>query len=161
MGRRSLSRVVGLVVCALLAVGCGKRYMDLPPMQFYSLLTSNKKVHVIDVRTPQEYADEHIKGALNLPVSDTATFWASVDSLSHKTPFAVYCRSGVRSARAAQMLSERGYMVYNLKGGIEAWKRRRLPLGGTQAPPPSADTTRPRWLQGQLEDVYLEDIDKK
>lgn len=120
MGRRSLSRVVGLVVCALLAVGCGKRYMDLPPMQFYSLLTSNKKVHVIDVRTPQEYADEHIKGALNLPVSDTAAFWASVDSLSHKTPFAVYCRSGVRSARAAQMLSERGYMVYNLKGGIEA-----------------------------------------
>jgi len=73
MGRRSLSRAIGLAVCALLAVGCGKSYMDLPPMQFYSLLTSNKKVHVIDVRTPQEYADEHIKGALNLPVADTAS----------------------------------------------------------------------------------------
>ena len=121
MGRRSLSRAIGLAVCALLAVGCGKSYMDLPPMQFYSLLTSNKKVHVIDVRTPQEYADEHIKGALNLPVADTAAFWASVDSLSHKTPFAVYCRSGVRSTAACEKLEALGYTnLYNL-GGLTTW----------------------------------------
>lgn len=105
MGRRSLSRAVGLVVCALLAVGCGKRYMDLPPMQFYSLLTSNKKVHVIDVRTPQEYADEHIKGALNLPVSDTAAFWASVDSLSHKDSLCrVLPQRGAQRVRCADAL---------------------------------------------------------
>lgn len=99
-------------------------------MQFYSLLTSNKKVHVIDVRTPQEYADEHIKGALNLPVADTAAFWASVDSLSHKTPFAVYCRSGVRSARAAQMLSERGYMVYKPQRGYRGVETSAFAAGG-------------------------------
>ena len=92
MGRRSLSRAIGLAVCALLAVGCGKSYMDLPPMQFYSLLTSNKKVHVIDVRTPQEYADEHIKGALNLPVADTAAVWAAGGRLCHPAPLAVRWR---------------------------------------------------------------------
>lgn len=146
---------ISLIAFAVLSLaGCGKGYMDLPPMQFHSLITSNKKVRLLDVRTPEEYRAEHIKGALNIPVADTAAFLASVDSLSHKTPFAVYCRTGKRSDTAARLLSRRGYTVYSLKGGIEAWKFRHLPTRGTEV----KEENRPRkkksqWLEGQLKDI--------
>lgn len=145
---------ISLIAIAVLSLtSCGKGYMGLPPMQFHSLITSNKKVRLLDVRTPEEYRAEHIKGALNIPVADTAAFLASVDSLSHKTPFAVYCRTGKRSDTAARLLSHRGYTVYNLKGGIEAWKTRHLPTRGTEVKEVPRTRKKSQWLEGQLKDI--------
>lgn len=145
------------VVAAVLSAACGKGYMDLPPRQFHSLVTSNKKVRLLDVRTAEEYADEHLAGALNIPLTaDTTAFLASVDSLSHKTPFAVYCRSGRRSEKASRLLTAQGYTVYQLEGGILAWKQWHLPTRGLRAEPSlePPDTLGPTWLHGQLQDIH-------
>lgn len=128
--RRWIALICLLVCTAWAAAGCGKGYIDLPPMQFHSLITSNKKIRIVDVRTPEEYRAEHIRGALNMPVSDTAAFVAAMDSLRKKMPVAVYCRSGVRGQRASRILSHRGYVVYHLRGGMLAWKERGLPTRG-------------------------------
>lgn len=123
-----MKKLAAVLIAAVLAAACGKGYYDMSPKQFESLITSNKKVHIIDVREPDEYLAGHIRGALNIPVSDTAAFTAGIDSLRKKTPFAVYCRTGVRSARAAAILTSHRYTVYNLSEGIEGWKAKGLPV---------------------------------
>lgn len=110
------------------ATSCGNGYYDMSPKQFESLITSSQKVHIIDVRTEDEYAQGHIMGAINIPVNDTTAFLATVDSLREKTPFAVYCRSGVRSAAASKLLINKHLTVYNLKDGILGWQKTGLPV---------------------------------
>ena len=72
---------------------------------------------LLDVRSPSEFAEGHIQGATNIPVDDLHTRWQEVNATQ---PVVVYCRSGRRSARAAQFLSERGLSVHDL-GGMAAW----------------------------------------
>ena len=77
---------------------------------------------LIDVRTPQEYADGHIDGSTNINVNDDS-FDASIQqALKKDQPVLVYCQAGSRSARAAKRLKEMGFKeVYDLEGGYGAW----------------------------------------
>ena len=79
-------------------------------------------VQLVDVRTPQEYAEGHIKGAVNIDVR-SREFLGNIQRLDKTRPVAVYCRSGVRSAAAAQQLLGQGFSVADLQGGIMAWQR--------------------------------------
>lgn len=85
-------------------------------------------VQLLDVRTPQEYAEGHIDGALNINLqSDDFQKMAEKD-LSKDATILVYCRSGRRSMDAAEILTKLGYKVVNLKGGIIEWKEEGLPV---------------------------------
>ncbi len=77
---------------------------------------------VIDVRTPAEFAEGHLPGAVNIDVS-SPTFAASVAQLDPTVPYAVYCRSGNRSAAALAQMADLGFAeAYHLGGGIGAWQ---------------------------------------
>lgn len=77
---------------------------------------------LIDVRTPAEFAQEHVPGALNLPLDSIARTIAQSAPDKH-APIALYCRSGRRSAEAEQQLRALGYTeVRNLGGVAEARK---------------------------------------
>lgn len=85
----------------------------------------NDSVQVLDVRTHEEFAESHIKGAVLVDVF-SPNFLADAESkLQKERPVAVYCRSGRRSATAAKQLSAKGYKVINLEGGILAWIGKR------------------------------------
>ncbi|KXA46422.1 MULTISPECIES: DsrE/DsrF/DrsH-like family protein [Staphylococcus] len=75
-----------------------------------------KNGQLIDVRTPEEYADGHIKGAELYPVDQIEQF----DKKKDKTYY-VYCRSGKRSLKASEYLDKQGYDVVNLDGGYVAY----------------------------------------
>ena len=78
-------------------------------------------VVVLDVRTPQEYADGHLERASNIDVS-AADFSARIAKLDPAVPYAVYCRSGNRSATALGILRKAGFTsTFHLGGGIGAW----------------------------------------
>ena len=80
-------------------------------------------VQRLDVRTLAEYSEGHIPGAVNINVLDDS-FAAMADStLQKERPVALYCRSGKRSKKAAEILSKRGYKVYELDKGFNAWKQ--------------------------------------
>ncbi|MCB2049019.1 MAG: rhodanese-like domain-containing protein [Novosphingobium sp.] len=84
------------------------------------------EVRLIDVRTPEEYAEGHIEGATNIPLNlfDPA---AIKEEAGKET--VLYCRSGRRSAIAADMLAKAwGKPVRHLSGGVLAWEAARLPL---------------------------------
>ncbi|MBQ1969180.1 MAG: rhodanese-like domain-containing protein [Flavobacteriales bacterium] len=125
----SVGKFICILFTALIATSCSKSYYDMTPRQFESFINSCGKVHLIDVRTAKEYNAGHIKGAINIPVSDEIAFWDSIDSLQGKRLFAVYCHGGVRSSHAAILLSTQGgYTVYNLDGGIVKWKKQGRPI---------------------------------
>ena len=77
---------------------------------------------VIDVRTPAEYAAGHIDGAVNIDIA-SPDFAAQVSALDPSAPYAVYCRSGNRSASALAEMAAVGMTgSYHLGGGIGAWQ---------------------------------------
>ncbi len=84
--------------------------------------TEDKKVQLVDVRTPREYAQGHIENAKNINVFDN-DFINKMASYKKDQPIYVYCRSGSRSMRAAAMLKAKGYNVVNLNGGFIGWER--------------------------------------
>jgi len=81
---------------------------------------------LLDVRTPEEYAEGHIAGAKLIPVQVLAERLAEV---AHDKQVYVYCHSGKRSARAAKLLADNGFTnIENIKGGIVAWKEAGYPV---------------------------------
>lgn len=89
----------------------------------FAELIANPDVQRVDVRTVAEYSISHIAGSININVLDN-TFAAIAESTLQKDkPVALYCRSGKRSKKAASILSEKGYKVYDLNAGIEGWKK--------------------------------------
>lgn len=90
---------------------------------------------IIDVREPEEFALGHIEKAINIPrgvleFRTDANYPGSIQSLSDKTAkIVLYCRSGGRSALAAQSLSKIGYQsVVSMAGGFIAWEEAKLPV---------------------------------
>lgn len=87
-----------------------------------------KKPVVIDVRTPEEFADGFIAGAKLLDWT-SGQFAKEIGSLDRNAAYFVYCRSGNRSARATAMMHDLGFTnVTELGGGILAWESAGLPI---------------------------------
>jgi len=100
---------------------------DVDVSQFNKLVSSNKGI-VLDVRTPEEWAEGTISTPTKINYYDD-NFAEQVEKLDKNTPIFVYCKKGGRSAGAAEVLKEKGFTsVFNLKGGITAWKKEGLEI---------------------------------
>ena len=83
----------------------------------FKVAISSKTVQLIDVRTPEEYIDGHIEGALNINVQDQ-NFAKQISKLDKTKPVYIYCRSGSRSQMAASEMKAMGFeSIIDLKDG--------------------------------------------
>ena len=83
-------------------------------------LDEGKDFILLDVRTPEEYEEGHIEGALNIPLKELA-YEVENEIPDVETTIYLYCRSGVRVITAGHILYDLGYEnVYNM-GGILSW----------------------------------------
>lgn len=81
---------------------------------------------LIDVREPIEHAEEHVNGALLIPLGELK---ASPEQLQEDRPIVVMCRSGKRGEQALATLQDQGFTnTRNLAGGLLAWKDAGLPI---------------------------------
>jgi rhodanese-related sulfurtransferase len=81
-----------------------------------------KKVQLVDVRTPREYKGGHIGKAINIDLFQGGIFKQAIEKLDKSKPVYLYCRSGSRSKKAAQKILDMGFeKVYDLKGGYMHW----------------------------------------
>lgn len=77
---------------------------------------------LIDVRTPEEYAQGHIYRSVNIDVKKK-DFKRKIRKYPRQKTVAVYCKGGVRSLKAADILRQNGFKVYNLEGGYLSWEK--------------------------------------
>ncbi len=109
------------------STACSQQQYADADVQGFAVLV-NDDVQLVDVRTPSEYADGHLEGAVNINVTGSSFAEKAKQQLSTLRPVAVYCRSGHRSMLAARTLSGEGFRVTNLKGGIQAWQKAGMPV---------------------------------
>ena len=83
---------------------------------FYQLY-QKESLSVLDVREVEEFDPLHLEGARNFPLSQLADTYEQLDK---DNLYYVICKSGIRSARACQFLSEQGYEVINVQSGMDA-----------------------------------------
>ena len=84
-------------------------------------LSKMKDVKLLDVRTKEEFNEGHIANAQNLVYDEN--FSEKIGKLDKEKPVIVYCKSGGRSEKCAQILKDSGFVkVYDIKGGITEWK---------------------------------------
>ena len=85
---------------------------------FYQLY-QKEALSVLDVREVEEFDPLHLEGARNFPLSQLADTYEQLDK---DNLYYVICKSGIRSARACQFLSEQGYEVINVQSGMDAFE---------------------------------------
>ena len=133
--QKTMKKILTLIVAMLglnaVSACVNANSLNVDAKAFAELL-KKKDVLLLDVRTPDEYAEGHIPGAVNIDVKQDG-FMTQVEKLLDKSKtIAVYCRSGRRSADAAGMMEGRGYKTANLKGGILAWKAENMPVDNVE-----------------------------
>ncbi len=121
--------LAAIVMSAIQTYACSRNdsIVSVPALEFAKEIKSDS-VRLVDVRTPQEYAEGHICGAVNINVQSEGFVPTVEESLSKDSTVFVYCRSGKRSLDAAKILTKLGYKVINLSGGIMEWKEKNLPV---------------------------------
>lgn len=88
----------------------------------------NQGAVVLDVRSAEDYAAGHIRGARSVPATQLANGADSLKRYKDK-PVIVYCEQGVSAAGAMRALAEQGFgQVVNLRGGLRAWRAEHLPV---------------------------------
>jgi rhodanese-related sulfurtransferase len=126
--------VLGLCILLALIVILERRAvgdrMDISPDALHALIVEgDSTLFLLDVRTAEEYFGEtgHLENSVLIPVQELKQQMAELRPYRNKTIVA-YCRTGRRSAHAADMLRAEGFTVLNLTGGIQAWSERNFPV---------------------------------
>lgn len=98
---------------------------DINPAEYQAQFDESQPHLLLDVRTPEEFAEGHIPGAVNISVQ---TLGQRLAEVPQDVPVVIYCRSGNRSAAAASLLAQAGYTdIYDM-GGIIDWAVAGLPV---------------------------------
>ena len=96
--------------------------MNLNQQQWSSGLLEDNNAVILDVRTLQEFNEGHIPGALNIDIYKGQLFLDEIRKLDISKSYYIYCRTGVRSARACSVMQQLGFNnTYNLVGGYVKW----------------------------------------
>lgn len=114
-----------LVTAASQAQSQKATYNKVAPTEFKAQLAKDGGF-LMDVRTPEEYMAESIRGAKLCNINDE-NFGAILQMLDKTRPVYVYCTDGTRSAKAAELMMKEGFTkVVVLQGGLNAYKAAKL-----------------------------------
>ena len=122
--RAVLGLLAALAAVLLMLSGCGQgkaEYTQIDQAEAMRMMQEESGYLIVDVRRPDEFAEKHIKGAVNVPnetIEDEAP-----EALPDKDQLLlIYCRSGNRSKEASQNLADMGYTKVYEFGGINTWE---------------------------------------
>jgi rhodanese-related sulfurtransferase len=95
-----------------------KNSKEITPQQVVERLKNGEALKLLDVREPAEWIEGHVIGAKHIPLGQLLM---RIDELDPNVETIVMCLSGGRSGLACELLSEKGYDVVNMMGGLGAW----------------------------------------
>jgi len=103
----------------------GPSVPSLTVVELSEKLKFGKHPLVVDVRNPDEFRLAHIAGAKLIPLTQ---LYRQMSELPKGREIICICASGNRSASASKILAKEGYTVFNVKGGMTAWRMAKLPV---------------------------------
>jgi rhodanese-related sulfurtransferase len=129
---KSITQILFLTALLLVTPSCKAPNQTntalLTPKEVASKIASAPKTIVVDVRTPEEFAQGHIENAILINWNDSQ-FEQQIGKLDKSMPTVVYCAVGGRSGKAYSKLKQLGFKeVYDMKGGFDAWTNDHLPI---------------------------------
>ena len=117
-----------IAIVSIIFINCkdvnGKKseIVELITVDEMDSLLELQRVQLVDVRTPKEYEDGHIEGAININFNDK-NFESLISKVDKSKPVAVYCGRGGRSGKCSNYMIKAGFTkIYDLDGGITEWK---------------------------------------
>ena len=123
---RKIKKLLPFVLSIMLFSSCtssggsSNSYRQISMGEAVKMMKDEKNYIILDVRTPEEYLEGHIPGAINVPNEEIGT--AEISELPDKSQLIlVYCRSGRRSKEASKKLAGLGYTNIVEFGGINDW----------------------------------------
>ena len=133
---RMLRTLSSLLLClALLATACGGDTAEPGELRLVSVQEGAEiqaeppsDLVILDVRTPEEFAEGHLEGAVMIDFYDL-DFADQLAELDPDVPYLLYCRSGNRSGQTLALMEELGFTdVADVDGGINQWQAAGLPV---------------------------------
>lgn len=109
------------LLCSLISFS-----QSLSPKKFKKEICKKNSI-LIDVRTAEEYNNEHLYKSINIDYQ-SPTFNERIDSLNRGKRYFIYCGTGKRSKKAYDQFKTKAFKnVYELEGGLESWKKNKFP----------------------------------
>ena len=120
-----MRKLLSVFLAAILLAGCSApketaSYRQISMDEAITMMEEESGYIILDVRTPEEFADKHIPGAVNIP-NETITAEEIPELPDKDQLILVYCRSGNRSKQASEKLAALGYTNVAEFGGINSW----------------------------------------
>jgi rhodanese-related sulfurtransferase len=120
--------LMGLVVLLAACGGSSSGIELVSATEAADTIAEQPNAIILDVRTPDEFAEGHIEGAINIDFY-AADFAGSLAGLNPDASYVLYCRSGNRSAETAKLMADLEFsQVDEIEGGILAWSAAGLPV---------------------------------
>ena len=121
-----MRKIIPFFLSLLILAGCSvpmeqeASYRQISMDEAITMMETERNYIILDVRTPEEFAEKHIPHAINIPNEAIGT--AEIRELPDKEQLIlVYCRSGNRSKQASEKLVKLGYTNIVEFGGINDW----------------------------------------
>ena len=121
--KKTILAIASLVSAALFLTACSSdsAAQKVSPKEFSEVI-ADPTIVILDVRTPQEFAEGHLANAINIDFQ-SGKFEQEIASLDKTKTYAVYCRSGNRSGQAVKVMAKAGFnSMYDMDGGIIDWQ---------------------------------------
>jgi len=103
------------------------RVPEVSAQELHDRLMRGEEVQIIDVRTPHEFANGHICGAVNVPIQSFLRRRPDL-RLDVSKPVVTICKTAHRSVPATRVLRKRGFDAAQLAHGLDEWRRQQLPM---------------------------------
>jgi rhodanese-related sulfurtransferase len=127
----SFSTILGVIIFALLAFVVVRQLFFDKKLRHYQVhevaakLRSASPPVMLDVRTTGENRSGHLPNSLHIPLHELGKRWPELEKFRDRE-IVVYCASGNRSLNATHLLQKHGFKVFNMRGGINAWRARKI-----------------------------------
>lgn len=123
-----MRKLFAFALVAMMLVACSSKYQTLPMDEFEKAI-QEPDVVVVDVRTPREFSEGHIAGAINIDWKAGHFAEEAAQLFDKDKTIAVYCIHARRSKSAAEELQKMGYKhIIELQGGLEYWINAGKPI---------------------------------
>lgn len=117
-----------LLLISFTVMAQAQKIVQITSTEVSTKIEKEKKWIVLDVRTPAEFKDGHIKNAVNIDITAEDSH-QKIDKLNKKDKYIVHCRSNHRSGIAVEYMSKQGFKtIYQMSDGYTGWSTNKLPI---------------------------------